>query len=56
MTLDQARKLCEEIIDKYRISHSNCHEERVDGEVKFVHLTLKIKINAKKNIDKKAAI
>jgi hypothetical protein len=44
MTLDQARNIVEEIIQRYGITHSTCHEERTDGSVKFLRLTISLKI------------
>jgi len=59
MTLDQARKICEEIIQKCGSEiHSDYHEER-KGEMVFANLTLKFRINSgspKKLIDKKQTI
>jgi len=43
MTLDQARKICQEIIEKHG-HYCDYHEERRGGEIKFVNLTLKLKI------------
>jgi len=53
MNLEAAQKLCDEILQKYGITHSECNFERVDGQVKFIHLTIKIKIepeNGRKKI------
>ncbi len=56
MTLDQARKLYHEIREikkRYGISYSDFHEEERDGEVRFVNVTLKLKIDpVKKSLDK----
>lgn len=43
MTLSDARKICEEIIEKHG-QYCDYHEERREGEIKFVNLTLKLKI------------
>ena len=53
MTLDQARKICEEIIEKHGL-YCDYLEERREGEIKFVNLTLRLKINfeTKKNTRK----
>lgn len=48
MTFEEARKICEEIIEKYAITHSTCNEERVDGRIKFINMTIKFKINKEK--------
>jgi hypothetical protein len=44
MTLDQARKICDEIIKKHG-HYCDYHEERREGEIKFVSLTLRLKID-----------
>lgn len=44
MTLEEARKAYNEICERYGITHSDCHERRADGKIKFVHITLDIKI------------
>jgi hypothetical protein len=44
MTIDQARKVCEEIIKQHGL-YCDYHEERREGEVKFVNLTLRLKID-----------
>jgi hypothetical protein len=52
MTLEQARKICEEIIEKHG-HYCDYHEERREGEIKFVNLTLRLKIcPGKKSLDK----
>lgn len=48
MTLDQARKICDEIIKKHG-HYCDYHEERREGEIKFVNLTLKLKIDGAKD-------
>lgn len=48
MTLDQARKLRQEINElkrRYGITYSDFHEEERDGELRFVNITLKAKID-----------
>lgn len=44
MTLGQARKICEEIIQQYGF-YCDYHEERREGQVKFINLTLRLKID-----------
>ncbi len=51
MTLDQARKLHQEIKEikkRYGISYSDYHEEEREGEVRFVNITLRAKIDPNK--------
>ena len=56
MTLDQAREICEEIIKKHGL-YCDYHEERREGEIKFVNLTLRLKIDSeKKDLTRKAHI
>lgn len=48
MTLDQAKKFYQEIKDlkkRFGVCYSDYHEEERDGEVKFVNVTLKLKID-----------
>ena len=47
LTLQEVRTVCDEILGRYQVSYSGYQEERKDGEVKFVHLTLKFKISTK---------
>lgn len=50
MTLEQAKKFYQEIKEikkRYGVSYSDYHEEESDGEIKFVNVTLKIKIEKK---------
>ena len=52
MTLDQAKKLYQEIKEikkRYGVCYSDYHEEERDGEIKFVGVTLKIKIDGGKD-------
>jgi predicted ATP-grasp superfamily ATP-dependent carboligase len=49
MTLEEARKICEEITKEHGL-YCDYREERRDGEVKLVSLTLRFWIN-KKTID-----
>ncbi len=51
MTLDQAKKICEEIIKEHG-HYCDYHEERREGEIKFVNLTLRLKIDQSKNPNK----
>jgi hypothetical protein len=44
MRLEEARKICEEIIQKHG-HYCDYHEERREGEIKFVNLTLRLKID-----------
>ena len=41
LDLKEIRGICDEILRHYNVSFSDYQEERKDGEVKFVHLTLK---------------
>jgi len=41
MKLEEIRKTCQEIIEKHQVTFSDYHEERLEGKVKFVRLTLK---------------
>jgi len=50
--LNEVRSICEEILGRYRVAFSDYQEERKDGEIKFVHLTLKFKVSNKKGLDK----
>jgi hypothetical protein len=53
MTLDQARKVYHEIREikkRYGISYSDFHEEEREGEVRFVNVTLKLKIDPEKKV------
>jgi hypothetical protein len=45
MKLDEALKTIQEIISCYDTSYSDYHEERVASQVKFIILTLKIKVD-----------
>ena len=48
MTLDQAKKFYQEIKDlqrRYGVSYSDYHEEECDGEIRFMNITLKAKID-----------
>ena len=47
LTLQEVRSICDEILGRYQVSYSDYQEERKDGEVKFVHLTLKFKLSNK---------
>jgi hypothetical protein len=54
MTLEQARKICEEIIKKYGLeSHSDYHEGR-KGDSVLIYLTLKFKVD-KNSLDRKVS-
>ena len=53
MTLEEVRKICEEIMQKYGLqSHSDYHEGR-KGESTLIYFTLKFKIDGTK-VKKKA--
>ena len=53
MKLEDARKICDEIIEKYG-HYCDYHEERREGQIKFVNLTVRLKIDPeKKRLDKK---
>ena len=60
MTLDQAKEFYREIKDlkkRYGVSYSDYHEEERDGEVRFVNITLRAKIDPeRKRLDKKCNI
>ena len=43
MKLEEIRKVCEEIVRKYDISHSEYREERREGRIFLVNLTVKFK-------------
>jgi hypothetical protein len=45
MNLEQARKICEQIMREHGL-YCDYHEERREGEVRFVNLTLRFKIDA----------
>ena len=50
MKLEEAKRLYQEIKEikkRYGICYSDYHEEERDGEIKFVNVTLKIKIDKK---------
>jgi hypothetical protein len=55
MTLEQIRKLCQEVVDRYDLqSNSDYHEGRKDDEIQ-VYLTIKFKakvVPTKKVLDK----
>jgi len=48
MTLEEARKLCEKIKREHKIGHCEYREITVEGNVQYVHLTVKIKVNDSK--------
>jgi len=41
MNLEEIKKTCEKIIKEQAVAFSDYHEERKNGEVRFVNLTLK---------------
>ena len=43
MRLEEIHKVCEEIVRKYDISYSEYREERRDGRIFLVNLTVKFK-------------
>jgi hypothetical protein len=50
MTLDQAKEFYQKIRDlkkRYSVCFSDYHEEERDGEIKFVNVTLRMKIDKK---------
>jgi len=47
LTLDEARKICDQIIKDHGL-YCDYHEERREGEIKFVNLTLRLKIEPEK--------
>ncbi len=54
MTLDEAKQFYQVIKDlkkRYGISYSDYHEEECDGEIRFVNIVLKLKIERKKRVD-----
>lgn len=44
MKLEDARKICDQIIEEHGL-YCDYQEERREGEVKFVNLTLRLKID-----------
>ncbi len=60
MTLEEAKKFYHEIKEikrRYGVSYSDYHEEECDGEIRFVNITLRAKIDPeKKRVDKKGNI
>ena len=51
MTLAEIRKQIDEILKRYKITHSECNEKRVDGNVKFINLHIQYKVDTDKNVD-----
>ena len=52
MNLKEVRRAVEDIKTRYRDSYSKSVEEAVRGEVKFVEVTLRFKVdNEKKSLD-----
>ena len=49
MTLDEARKICDQIIKEHGL-FCDYHEERREGEIKFVNLMLRLKIDPQKKV------
>jgi hypothetical protein len=47
MTLQEARRICEEIKIKYGIAFSDYKEEQRAGEIKLISLTLRFWINGR---------
>ena len=45
MELAEIRKQIKEILKRYNITHSECNEKRVNGEVKFVDLHIQYKVD-----------
>ena len=45
LNIEDVRSICDEILGRYHVTFSDYQEERKDGEVKFVHLTLKFKVS-----------
>jgi hypothetical protein len=45
MTLDHARKIIEEIHERYGIRFSETQEKREDGKIRMIFVTLKFKID-----------
>ena len=58
MTLDQARKIIEEIHERYGIQFSETQEKRENGRIHTIYVTLKFKVDPaqivtlKKSVDK----
>lgn len=46
MTLDQARKIIEEIHDRYGIQFSETQEKRENGQIRTIYVTLKFKVDS----------
>ena len=55
MTLDQARKIIEEIHERYGIQFSEVQEKRENGEIKTVYVTLKFRVDSGEKRSKKIA-
>ena len=51
LSIEEIRRICDEILRRYVVAFSDYQEERKDGEIKFVHLTLKFKVS-KQGVDK----
>ena len=47
MTLEQARKIIEEIHERYGIQFSETQEKRENGQIKTVYVTLKFRVENK---------
>jgi len=45
MTLDEIKKQVEDMKRRYRLTHSKTIEEEIDGEVKFVDLNIRFKVD-----------
>lgn len=50
MTLDQARKIIDEILARYGIEHCESVEKRKDGKIHFVSCTIKFLIDGREGI------
>jgi len=44
MTLDQARKIIDEIHERYGIQFSEIQEKREEGQIRTIYVTLKFKL------------
>ncbi len=56
LSTEDVRHIYDEILKRYRVTFSDYQEERKDGEVKFVHLTLKFKISKMETETDKSAM
>ena len=48
MTLQEARKIIEEIHERYGIQFSEVQEKRENGQIRTIYVTLKLRLDAEK--------